>query len=374
MADNPADGARIRAVRVLVLTPYPYGTTPGPRSSFELWEPVLDDAGISLDYAVFETDRLHRILYARGRAPQKTLEMMRAYMQFIPKVRHLDEYDAVLVNREATLIGPAIVERWVTRRGKPLIYLLDDPLYIPYRSPANGWLSYLKFFGKVKTLCRASAVVLANSPSHSAFARRHNANVWQIPSLVDGDLYTGWEPRQEGAPDRVRVGWSGSPSTIANLQVIRRPIQALGARTDIELVMIGARDFGLPEVPHTRVQWRAETEVEDLRRLDVGLVPVALTRWSPHKFFLKLIQYMALGIPPVATPLGSNATVITDGETGFLARDDAEWQRVVSRLVGDAELRERVGRRAAAVARERFTVQSNAEKIVAAFRSVRLAA
>jgi len=123
-------------------------------------------------------------------------------------------------------------------------------------------------------------------------------------------------------------------------------------------------------VPHTRVPWRAETEVEDLRRLDIGLVPVPLTRWTPHKFFLKLIQYMALGIPPVATPLGSNATVITNGETGFLATDDAEWQRTVGRLVGDAQLREQIGQRAAALAHERFTLQSNAEKIVAAFRSV----
>jgi L-malate glycosyltransferase len=356
-----------------VLTPYPYGTTAGPRSSFELWEPVLREAGIWLEYAVFETDRLHHILYAHGRAAQKALEMTRAYGQFLPKLRHVDEYDAVLVNREATLIGPAIVERWVTRRGTPLIYLLDDPLYIPYRSPANGWLSYLKFVGKVKTLCRSSAVVLANSPSHCAFARRYNANVWQIPSLVDGDLYTGWEPRPRTAGDRVRVGWSGSPSTISNLQVIRRPLHALSAREDIELVMIGASEFGLPEVPHTRIQWRAETEVEDLRRLDVGLVPVALTKWAPHKFFLKLIQYMALGIAPVATPLGSNATVITDGETGFLARDNAEWQCLVGRLVGDTELRDQIGRRAAAVAHERFTLQSNAEKIVAAFRSVSLA-
>jgi len=358
-------------MRVLVLTPYPYGTTAGPRSSFELWERVLHEAGISFDYAVFETDRLHRILYAQGRAAPKALEMMRAYVQFIPKVRQVDEYDAVLVNREATLIGPAIVERWVTRRGKPLIYLLDDPLYIPYRSPANGWLSYLKFFGKVKMLCRSSAVVLANSPSHCAFARRYNANVWQIPSLVDGERYTGWKPRISSARDRVRVGWSGSPSTISNLQVIRRPLQALSARADTELVMIGALDYGLPEVPHTPVQWRAETEVEDLRRLDVGLVPVPLTRWTPHKFFLKLIQYMALGIPPVATPLGSNTAVITEGETGFLARDDAEWQHAVGRLIGDPDLRERVGRRAAAAAHERYTLQANAERIVAAFRSVR---
>jgi glycosyltransferase involved in cell wall biosynthesis len=356
-------------MRVLVLTPYPYGTTAGPRSSFELWERVLREADISLDYAVFETDRLHEIIYQRGHAAAKALEMSRAYARFLPKVPKARDYDAVLVNREATLIGPALVERWIAREGIPLIYLLDDPLYIPYLSPSNGWLSYLKFFGKVETLCRLSAAVLANAPSHCAFARKYNSNVWEIPSVVDADIYTGWIPRSDRDDGPVCVGWSGSPSTVANLQVIRHPLKALSARADTELLFIGARDFGLPDVPHAGVEWRAETEVDDLRRLDVGLVPLLQTPWTRHKFYLKLVQYMALGIPPVATPLGSNPVVITDGETGFLARGDSEWQQTVGRLVDDPELREQVGRRAAEVAHQRYTLQANAEKIVAAFQS-----
>jgi L-malate glycosyltransferase len=354
-------------MRVLVLTPYPYGTTAGPRSSFELWERVLREAGISLDYAVFETDRLHEILYQPGRRADKALEMARAYARFLPQVAAARGYDAVLVNREATLIGPALVERWVARQGTPLIYLLDDPLYIPYRSPSNGALSYLKCFGKVRTLCRSSAVVLANSPSHAAFARRHNANVWEIPSVVDADVYDGWTTHPDER--RVCVGWSGSPSTVANLQLIRGPLESLAQRDDVELLLIGARDFDLPHVAHTGLEWRAKTEVEDLRRLDVGLLPLPSTPWTPHKFYLKLIQYMALGIPPVATPLGSNPIVIEHGENGFLVSGDADWLQTVEQLVADPELRMRVGQRAAETARRRYTLQANAEKIVAAFRS-----
>jgi glycosyltransferase involved in cell wall biosynthesis len=356
-------------MRVLVLTPYPYGTTAGPRSSFELWERVLREDGISLDYAVFETDRLHEILGERARTGEKSLEMARSYAKLLREVRDLGEYDAVLVNREAALIGPAVVERWVARRGKPLIYLLDDPLYIRYRSPANGRFAYLKSPAKVATMCRLSAVVLANSPSHVAFARRHNANVWEIPSVVDAELYTGWIPRPERRDGRVRIGWSGSASTVGNLQVIRNPLRTWGERDGVEVLLIGARDFHLPEVHHTGVEWRAESEVDDLRRIDVGLVPVAETPWAEHKFYLKLVQYMALGIPPVATPLGSNPVVVEHGETGFLADDEDEWRDAVERLVADAELRERVGRRAAEVAHERYTLQANAEKILAAFRS-----
>ncbi len=295
--------------------------------------------------------------------------MGNAYLRFLPKAAAARDYDAVLVNREATLIGPALIERWLAARGTPLIYLLDDPLYIPYRSPASGAFSYLKFFGKVRTLCRLSKVVLANSPSHVEFARRYNGNVWEVPSLVDADVYTGWQPRSSAANAHVCVGWSGSPTTVPNLQVIRQPLEVLSRRSDTELLFIGAENFELPGIPHTALAWRAETEVSDLRRLEVGLLPVPLTAWAPHKLYLKLIQYMALGIPPVATPLGTNPLIIEEGRTGFLARSHEDWIRTVERLIENPELREEVGKRAAEAARARYTLQANAERIVAAFRS-----
>jgi glycosyltransferase involved in cell wall biosynthesis len=329
---------------------------------------VLADAGITLDYAVFESDELHRIIYQPAPLSRKAYEMGRSYLEFVPKVRAARDYDAVLVNREATLIGPAILERWVVRMGTPIIYHLDDPLYIPYRSESNGALASLKFFGKVKSLCAMAKVVTANSASHVAFAQQVNRNVWEIPSVVDADRYDGWRAKPTDA-QRTCVGWSGSPSTVGNLQVIREPLRELGQRKDVELRLIGAPDFNLPDVQHTPVRWDPETEVADIRKLDIGLVPLPLTAWTPHKFYLKLVQYMALGIPAVATPLGSNPIVIEEGRTGFLANGQEQWLRLVKLLIDDRELREAMGRRAADIARQRYTVQANAERIVAAFRS-----
>jgi glycosyltransferase involved in cell wall biosynthesis len=91
--------------------------------------------------------------------------------------------------------------------------------------------------------------------------------------------------------------------------------------------------------------------------------------WAPNKFFLKLVQYMALGIVPVATPAGDNARVISHGETGFLVDSERAWTDTVERLIGDSDLRERVGAAAAVRAAERYTLQANADRIVAAFRS-----
>jgi glycosyltransferase involved in cell wall biosynthesis len=350
-----------------VLSPYPYGTAGGPRSGLELWEPLLREVGIEFEYLAFETDRLHEILYLPGQTLAKTTEMLRSYARTLVRAIGSRDHDAVLVSREAALVGPALIERIAVRGGKPLIYVLDDPHYVPYRSPSNGLLSYLKFFGKVKSLCRMSAAVLANSPQHVEFARRYSDNVWEIPSVVDARLYTPLPPRL--VSDTICVGWTGSPSTVPNLQVIRRPLEHLGRRSDVRLRFIGADAFGLDGIPYEGIPWRADTEVDDLRALDVGLLPLPDTPWTRRKLYLKLVQYMALGIPPVATPLGANTTMIEDGETGLLARDDAEWISAVERLVEDPELRARMGERAAEVAHRRYTLQANAEKIVAAFRS-----
>jgi glycosyltransferase involved in cell wall biosynthesis len=358
-------------VKVLVLTPYLQGTTAGPRSSFELWERVLEPAGITLHHEPFESERLHEIIYRPGHVLEKSTEMLRGWWRRALLMRDLDRYDAVLVNREAALVGPALLERWVSRRGKPIIYLLDDPLYVPYRSPANGYLSYLKLFGKVKHICRMSRVVIVNSESHQEYARRFAGSVWLIPSLVDADAYR-FEPqsRVDGAP--VCVGWSGSQSTAPNLGEILDPLRWLSDRDDVRLHFIGSDRFDLPGVRHTAQPWRAETEVEDLRQLDVGLLPVPTNPWSVRKFYLKLVQYMALGIPAVCSPLGSNPDVVENGVTGFLVEGKAQWTEALARLIEDPGLREEMGRAAAERAHADYTLQAHAERIVEAFAEARV--
>ena len=354
-------------MRVLALTPNLYGVSPGQRSSIELWEKVLEPAGISLVHSAFETEALRRVLYAPGRPVGKAAALTRAYGRRLRSLHVVRDFDAVLVYREAALVGPELIERWVAHTGKPVIYQLDDPLYIPYSSPWSGWFSYLKFFGKVRRIMRLSTTVIVNSRHHREYAEQHNANVWQIPSVVDADVYRR-EPRPAG-DGPVCVGWSGSPSTVDNLALIAEPLRALSQRDDVGLRVIGATDPPLPGTPVTATPWRAETEVRDLSTLDVGLLPVPLNEWNRRKFFMKLVQYMTLGIPAVCTPLGSNPDVVEHGRTGFLADTPEEWLGHLTTLVEDGALRAEMGARAAEVAAERYTLQANAERIVAAFRS-----
>jgi glycosyltransferase involved in cell wall biosynthesis len=354
-------------MKVLALVPSQKGHSPGQRGSIELWESVLADDGITVEYAPFETERLREILYVSGLHFTKASEMVKAYVDRLKLLRKLDDYDAVFVYREAALLGPAFLERRIAK-AKPIIYQLDDPLFVPYRSPSNGYLSYLKFFGKVKDIIRMSKVVMVNSAPIREFAEQFNSNVWQVPSVVDTSKFT-FEPFPD-SPNRVCVGWSGSPTTLKNIRMVEPSLQKLSEANNCDIHFIGGEDLGLRDVNYTAQKWNGETEVQDLRRMQIGLVPLPSTNpWNKYKFIMKTAQYMALGIVPVGTPMASNPTVITHGETGFLADTDKEWFDYINTLIIDDSLRNRMSARAAEEARLKYSLEANREKIVSAFRS-----
>ncbi|MBP6004837.1 MAG: glycosyltransferase family 4 protein [Pyrinomonadaceae bacterium] len=353
-------------MKVLALVPSQRGYSPGQRGSIELWESVLRADGIELVFAPFETERLQQILYTRGNQVGKALEMLRGYADRIKLLQKLDDFDAVFVYREAALFGPAFLEKLVARK-KPIIYQLDDPLFMPYRSPANGYLSYLKFFGKIKEIIRISKAVIVNSSHIRDYALQFNRNVWQVPSVVDTDKFV-YQPRTDENA-RVCVGWSGSPTTLQNIKMIERPLQQISEKAICDIHLIGGTEFGIENVRYTAQKWNLDTEVDDLRKMQIGLVPLPDNSWNRYKFIMKTAQYMALGIVPVGTPMASNPEVIRHGENGFLADSDKEWVEYVSLLVQDGNLRRNLSEAAAIDARERYSLAANTSKIIEAFRS-----
>lgn len=353
-------------MRVLTLVPHQKGFAPGQRGSIELWEDILKPVGFELDYVPFESKKLHQILYTSGSHLTKIMESLKGYAHRIGLLRKLDEYDAVFVYREAALLGPAFLEKMIARK-KPIIYQLDDPLFVPYKSPSNGYLSYLKFFGKVKEIIRISKVVIANSSHIREYALQFNQNVWQVPSIVDTNKFV-YKPVPENL-ERVCVGWTGSQTTLKNIKLVEKPLQKISEKNICDIHFIGGTDFGLENVNYTAQKWNGETEVEDLRRMQIGLVPLPDNAWNKYKFIMKTAQYMALGIVPVGTPMASNPEVIRHGENGFLAANDEEWVEYLTTLVEDSKLRNQMSVQAAEDAKSKYSLEANAPKVIEAFRA-----
>lgn len=353
-------------MKVLTLVPNQKGYVPGQRGSIELWETVLQAAKIELDYEPFETEKLRRILHESGSKTVKAFEMINSYVQRLGLLRKIDEYDAVFIYREAALLGPAFLEKIIARR-KPVIYQLDDPLFMPYKSPSNGYLSYLKFFGKIKEIIRVSKVVIVNSSHIRDYALQFNKNIWQVPSIVDTNQFV-YQPFPENL-QRVCVGWSGSPSTMKNLKLVEKPLEEISQSGICDVRFIGGTDFDLKNVKYTAQKWNGATEVDDLRRMQIGLAPLPKTVWNERKFIMKTAQYMALGIVPVGTPIASNPEVIQHGENGFLAGNDKEWIEYLTILVKDSKLRNKMSVKAAQDAKAKYSLEANAPKVIEAFRA-----
>jgi glycosyltransferase involved in cell wall biosynthesis len=108
--------------------------------------------------------------------------------------------------------------------------------------------------------------------------------------------------------------------------------------------------------------WNPVTEIEDLRRLDIGLMPLVDDPWSRGKCGLKLLQYYGVGVPAVCTPVGVNRDIVKDGVNGFTALTPEEWSEKLSVLIENPELRKTMGLRGRDLVMESFTLQANAPR------------
>lgn len=296
---------------------------------------------MELTIAPFLDHRGMDVLYAPARAASKVASVLRGYRLRALQLGSLNRYDAAYVYREAALGRPTWVERAVARR-LPIVYDFDDAIYLPAASAPNARARFLKDPGKAARVCRLASHVTVGNDHLAAFARRHAERVTVIPSTIDTDLYV---PAPRPASARSVIGWTGSPTTLPYLAALLPALRRLRTRMDFELRVIGGSlvDAAL-EI--TSVPWTAAAEVAELRALDIGLMPLADDEWTRGKCGMKALQYMALGIPPVVSPVGVNTAIVRHGVNGMLASSDDDWVARLEQLGRDPDLRARLGREA----------------------------
>ena len=350
--------------RIAALVPNVLGVAPGQRARIELWAGYLRDAGWEVDFHPFEDDALHEVLYKPGMVHQKAAGLLRCYRGQLDRVLRRLSCDLLFVYREAALIGPAVIERVAARNGVPVVYDLDDPIFVRYKSPANGWMSALKFSGKTRSLFRLSDHVIAINGIIGEYAARYNPSVSVIPICIDTDLYRPVPDRPDGP---VRLVWTGSYSSMPNLETIAGPLRRLQAETEAQLRVIGVGSLDLAGVQAEVRQWTAATEMSDIADGHVGLVPLNDLPWNRWKFYFKTVQYMAVGLPVVARRLGSNAEVIEDGVNGFLVETEQEWLDRLRLLAGAPALRRQMGAAARATVVERYSLAVHMPRMTRVF-------
>ncbi len=241
-----------------------------------------------------------------------------------------------------------------TRRS---VFDVDDAIYVrkPRRlgeAPDDSFWRRRKFMAT----CRGVTVVAAGNQVLAGVARAVAGEVVVMPTSVDTAAY---QPTHAGADDPPTVAWIGSPENLVYLEMIRPALGRLARRHPaLRLRVICSQFPDWPEVTVERVPWSAASEAQSLAGAHVGVMPLTDDEWARGKCAFKLLQYMAAALPCVASPVGANVEAVIDGVNGFHARNDAQWEGALGRLIDSPPLRARLGAAGRAHAEARYSMRT----------------
>ena len=355
-------------MRILFLTPYPPGRAPSQRFRFEQYLDILSANGHQYHMVPFLSMATWTILYKPGQSLRKAFGIVAGFGRRLGVLFTLSPYDFVFIHREAAPLGPPIFE-WLISKvlRKKIIYDFDDAIWLANTSEANKIAAGLKWHHKVDAICKWAYKNSCGNRYLAGYARQFNPHTVVNPTTID-TLHLHNQVRDQAAPGHLVIGWTGTHSTLKYLDQVMPTLAKLEAEgLDFEFRVISNQPPALQLRSLVYLPWRKETEIADLLGFHVGLMPLEDDPWANGKCAFKALQYMALGIPPLVSPVGMNTEVVQQGENGFVCATPAEWEAGLRQLLTDPALRQQLGATARATVTARYSVVSNTPNFLALF-------
>ena len=279
--------------------------------------------------------------------------------RILERARRLSEFDLLVIAKFKLETG----ERWLVRRSaRRIAYDFDDAIYFgkpdgPGAPPDRSARRVRKF----DATCELADLVTAGNATLAAAARRRARRVEIVPTGIDLSGYAPKAARQGTG----RVAWIGLPGNLPYLARVEEPLRRLAARrAATRLVVVSERAPAPFAAPVELLAWSKESEAAALSGCDVGIMPLDDDDWTRGKGGFKLLQYMAAGLPTVASPVGVNTEITVDGETGFFASTPGEWESRIETLLADPDLRHRMGAAGRRRVEERYAMPLVARRVV----------
>ncbi|MEW6675101.1 MAG: glycosyltransferase family 4 protein [Nitrospirota bacterium] len=215
----------------------------------------------------------------------------------------------------------------------------------------------IKFLRTIK-YCRA---VVAGNNFLAEFARPNCPNVFVLPTPIDMERYRLKDYSEK--KDKVTIGWIGVSGNLKYLKRLEPVLKNISERYPHTVLKIISNDsIKLNGVKIEFKKWRLEDEIEDLRSIDIGIMPIDNSLWARGKCGYKILQYMGVGVPVVASPVGINVEFIKHGENGFLATSDEDWLLSLKSLIRNPDMRKTFGMKGRQILEERYSLRRYAEK------------
>ena len=312
--------------------------------------PGLAQAGIDLQIQSLLDDEY--LIHRFADRPVHWNSVLQSALQRLRLLISKDDFSGAILHCELYPLLPGSLERLLL--PKPYIYDFDDAFFLKYRQGRLG--AFRLILGpKFDKIIAGAAAVTAGNSFLTNYAQEFNTNVNQLPTVVDTMRY---KPEVRALNAEFTVGWVGSPSTAPYLAALVEPLAQLAKEGPVRLVIVGGLAPTIPGVVVESIAWNEATEIHLINRFDVGVMPLTDDNWARGKCAFKLIQYMACGVPVVASRVGANVDVVTP-QCGFLVENAAGWLSAIRALRDDAYLRAKMGAAARMRIEEEYSLATN---------------
>lgn len=332
------------APRLLVLCPYPEGVAAGQRLKYEQYFNDWRSHGYEITVSPFMDDAMWKIVHQPGHLFAKSLGTARGMARRLRDLFRVGGYDAVYVFMWVTPLGTTFSERVTRRLARGLVYDIEDNVALQPGSAMPGLLQrLLRGTAKPAYLVRVADHVITSSPALNDWCLTQNSKrrCTYISSSVDTERFLPVNPYSNDGI--TTIGWTGTFSSRPYLDLLRDVFLELARTYRFKLRVIGNFDYDLPGVDLEVLRWSASEEVRQMQGIDIGVYPLPDDDWVSGKSGLKAIQYMAFGLPTVATAVGTTPRIIQHMQNGVLVSSADEWLAALKQLLDDPELRRRLG-------------------------------
>lgn len=354
--------------KILFICPYPQNLVASQRFRFEQYRDLLEKNGFDISTEPFFDEKAYYAFYQSGNLLSKIYSVVVSYFKRLLLLFHLRPFEFIFIHREATPLGPPIIEYVIAKvLKKKIIYDFDDAIWLTDKTNESLLTTALAWRAKVRSICRWSHRISCGNAYLAAYALRHNTNIFINPTTIDPQIHVPLS-RDERSTETVTVGWTGSRSTLKYLEDIVPALQALERRyPQLRFIVIAEQRPLLPLRQLTFVPWRAQTEIADLATIDIGLMPLPDDPWTRGKCGFKALQYMAMGIPAVVSPVGVNREIVEHGVNGYCCTSFAEWFDFIVDLITHPLKRKEMGIRGREKLLEAYSTSANTANFLSLF-------
>jgi glycosyltransferase involved in cell wall biosynthesis len=289
----------------------------------------------------------------------------RAYARRLGDVSAMRDHDLLWIQYEMFPYLPLIDGLLAQIAPRPIVYDIDDAIFHMYDAHPSAVVRRL-LGGKLRPLVRQAATCLCGNEYLADYVTAAGGRAVVVPTVVDTDHF---RPRLERGEGPLTVGWIGSPSTWRYVEPLLPALLPAMARLGARFRVVGAGPAARGIEGIDAIEWDEACEVADLQAMDVGLMPVPDQPWARGKCGYKLIQYMACGLPGIASPVGVNSVIVDHGVDGLLAHTQADWVGALEQLARDPDLRARMGAKGRDKVVAHYSLQSQQPVVLDAFRA-----